>query len=695
MKRMRKENISRLWVGFVLTFLVFVWAPSEFYLTNLNDVWFDISDILKCSIPLTLIILVCLSIVILFGNELIKNIIDSVAFSLLFGFYIQGNWINPNYGVMNGEEIKWSNYTVYGIIDTLFWIVVFLLPLILLYFYKTKKWLKFLNTISTVIFLILAITMITLVFTQNLNNNTKKTDNIVVTNKNIFNLGDQKNVVVFILDSLDSELYDKVCAEDSSFYKDFENFTYYNNMTGMYPTTQASIPYIITGEEYSNQLPYYTWLEDAYKKSEIFNVIKENNYKAGFYAPNYIAKDSSIGTIENIENVHDNKPNDIGGLYQKWMELVLFRYMPHYLKNNFVVYTGELDQYKSAIEFGEDDITFYNKLSKDGMVIDKGESALRIYHLQGAHPPFVYDENVLMDEKSDQIKQAKGALHIVKLYIDMLKKNNIYEQTAIVICADHGSAAWSGLSQTPLTMVKGFGESHAFVANDFPVSYSELNNTILSLLDGNLDRNTIWNNGDKPLLQRRFLYYALEEKNRNMDYMPVMYEYWIGKNKNDVEKGNYYYDDLGIHEIMYYSVNNELEIDITDDKNYLKVCDYGLQYFSNGSGSDKYRWTSGKETALTVCFEDKSKNYRMRLNILGTLGEQLVRCLIKDQVISEVVANTSEIDIIIPKEFIKDKKTQIILQWPNAVRASEFIDGSTDNSMYAAQIKNIKFSKLD
>ena len=126
--------------------------------------------------------------------------------------------------------------------------------------------------------------------------------------------------------------------------------------------------------------------------------------------------------------------------------------MPHLLKRHFWFYSGDFNNLQggeSADVYKINDEKFYNSLLSERIEVQDKEGAFRLYHLNGAHPPYSINEYAqeVSSDKTSMIKQAKGALYIVEEYINQLKKSGIYDKTTIIIIADHGSV---NLEQNPL-----------------------------------------------------------------------------------------------------------------------------------------------------------------------------------------------------------------------------------------------------
>ena len=57
--------------------------------------------------------------------------------ALLFGtglaLYIQGNFINADYGILDGRQIDWSKYSAIGAINIIIWVPLIIIPVVLTY----------------------------------------------------------------------------------------------------------------------------------------------------------------------------------------------------------------------------------------------------------------------------------------------------------------------------------------------------------------------------------------------------------------------------------------------------------------------------------------------------------------------------------------------------------------------------------
>ena len=145
----------------------------------------------------------------------------------------------------------------------------------------------------------------------------------------------------------------------------------------------------------------------------------------------------------------------------------------------------------------DNDVPFYRRLIGEGLSIsdDDSEGTFRFIHMHGAHPPYTMTEDfqyVEYDYRRDGgynvsgISQWKGAVKIVYEYIRQLKELGKYDDSLIVITADHGTTSFLSDSEGnmikiayPILFVKQPYESHEEMSvNDAPVCHGDLIATI-------------------------------------------------------------------------------------------------------------------------------------------------------------------------------------------------------------------------
>ena len=117
-------------------------------------------------------------------------------------------------------------------------------------------------------------------------------------------------------------------------------------------------------------------------------------------------------------------------------------------------------------------------------------------HIEGAHPPFNQDKNVTPIDNGTYEQKIAASLTMIQAYIDRLKANDVYDNSVIVVMADHGYHA-EGFPEelgeygllvrcNPIVLIKGFNEKHEMIESDIPISFADLQNAFKELISGTL-----------------------------------------------------------------------------------------------------------------------------------------------------------------------------------------------------------------
>ena len=183
--------------GLFLAITIGVFGPLVLYLANINEFWFSIRDIwwITAIGGITLLILAYSISFLLRGK--IRDFYVCFIFGLAMSFYLQGNFFNIDYGVLDGEKINWGQYTNVSIINTILWLLCLAAPFIL-YVLLPKRFGQIIKSVSVFIVLIQVITLGTLFLTTDLSRDETET---YLTDEGKFQLSNKNNTVVFVLDA--------------------------------------------------------------------------------------------------------------------------------------------------------------------------------------------------------------------------------------------------------------------------------------------------------------------------------------------------------------------------------------------------------------------------------------------------------------------------------------------------------------
>lgn len=423
-------NCSVMLLFVVMHYIV---GPTELYAYNIGDFFFSYLDMFP---------MLCMGAIILFTVVVVitANVLSDREFNMLTTFvslvciigYIQSMFFNGKMTIIDGAINKWSA-GIY-IINTIIWGILFAIGL--WGYYKSGiSWGRRVRYICNVIVMIQIVALCFILATTDVIRN----QNYELTTKGEFELSRNRNVIVFILDAYDVQMLNKVIQYDQTYLAPLKDFTYYNNVTSMADATDGSLPYILTGIDTSEKNAdgvNKDWYRDTHFLRDIANkgygirILTECKYVEGL--------DKKI-----IDNYNNDGYCILDGdkTVATFLKAMRYKYAPYLLKNRYKYEDYEFTNTiidTNIYVFGMDD-KFNDRLMDEGVSLVEDSNQLRIYHLYGAHAPYYLNEDAVVDyNNSDPIAQWKGCIKIVYNYINQLKLEGIYDNSSIIIMADHG-----------------------------------------------------------------------------------------------------------------------------------------------------------------------------------------------------------------------------------------------------------------
>jgi hypothetical protein len=532
-----KEKIfSSVAVTAFFVFAAFIFAPSQMFLTNVQEfsvLYFELLGYLFI-VALPFFLLIAILIIFLPKRLVTHQKIVALLLSLSFLLWLQGNILVWDYGLLTGGKIDFNIYFL--IIDAVVWITVFILVLI-----KSAFLYKHVKFISCLFIVVLIATSIFSYLRADIPDS--KRYEVDVTNE--FTFSKEKNVIILLLDMCQSDVFQKIIDEDESYRDIFDGFTYYRDSLAGFPTTYASIPNILTGQYYDNSVPFSEFLERALlSPSSIPKVLTEEGFEVDcFTYQRYLDK-------RVMSNVKEREGVETATLI-KIYDAALFRYAPDFLKRyiyndgewflkNLVprklfVSSDRTPVNVPPVTFDEksltlEDVAFINDMLTYSDTVDE-RYIFKFYSLRGCHDPYLLNEE-LEYEKMRGVdayeRQAKASLRITSLFLDELKRLEVFDNSTIFVIADHGVRGDIQGNAYPLFLVKRFNGKGQMTVSDAPVSLSDIPKTIFSELglEGDFVGESIFDLKDSDSRERRFLYYNWDE-DWSKDYLPTMKEYIV------------------------------------------------------------------------------------------------------------------------------------------------------------------------
>lgn len=489
-------------------FLIFTFAiymPSSLFISNIDDFALDYIKI----VPLIALVSVAVLVIVYIIGLIIpiKRLFYSyvlLVFSLALGFYIQGNFLNPAFNSLNGKEIAWSEYKINGIISIIAWILVFVVPQVV---YAIKE-----NIMSLIVkwgsLFVTAMQLVSLVVLL-LTTHKVVSNDFAVTKNGEFELSSKNNTIMFVVDTLDASWFEDMLLPNEEYKKSLKDFTYFDDAVAGGAPTVLGIPTLLTGKiDMDASRDTSEYYKDAYESSSLFADMQKSNCNVKLFTEFYYLDYCDKNSVDNLKMEQKYVISSRRGFMECLYKFVSFYAMPQFLKQNFWLYSGEFNQYITLEDntsnlYKLDDAQFYQDFKEKGITTQNDKDTFVMYHLNGAHSPYVMDENA-QAVPSDSIgvdSQIRGIFKIIKEYMDELKAKGIYDSSTIIITADHGGI---DLYSNPAILVKERNANHdEMVVSDSKITFTNVNNTIASstLKDSSAYGENVFEVGDKQMVR--------------------------------------------------------------------------------------------------------------------------------------------------------------------------------------------------
>lgn len=472
-------------VFFAITLIVF--GPYEIFITNINDFTFYFRDFwwILASVAAAYVIAATLIIAVLPWK--IGRICVHLIFTFTLCSYIQAIFLNGKMQVMVGQLINWSTKTM--VVNAAIWLAIIICSFLLFCLGK-QYWNKIVLFIpGAVTVMQLTALVFLLITTEELHEETGYAyGGGYVSDQNMFDLSENKNVVVFLLDCFDVKVMNSILEKQPDILQDFDGFTYFPNSTSVYTRTYPSISYLLTGEMCYFDEKASDWVNEAFDKSTFMPSLYQNQIDIGVYTYDYYLGKDMKNHMDNYVFYDAPVRLEYVDTVKAMAKMILYRDMPYAIKEYFN-YDVDLINYKVTgglwMPGGVDEATvskyktfddewFYEQLERRGMSVADSTGTFRFYHLGSCHLDFSRMEDC-----------GIRSLEIVNAYIDKMKELNIYKNSTIILVADHGfGGGCEGLEipeTLPLMLVKPSGVSEGEVQiSNAPVSHTDFIPTVLS-----------------------------------------------------------------------------------------------------------------------------------------------------------------------------------------------------------------------
>ena len=522
-----KKLIPAYIISLVFSFMLYIYEPIIMYANNMDDFWFGlyiiIGPLLKMFSHVFLALSLFFTIIYLINDILSKkktvyDICLLIYFVIFICTYIQGNFLAGSLPSLDGGAIKWNQFIKEDIISIVVFIIVSGLVAFSSIKFKTDKVVKYTGAVAGVVLVMLLSSFITtLTTTKNLYT---KDVTIASTTKNVDMASTDENFFIFLLDAVDSVEFDDVMSNDKEFKDLFTDFTYYKDTMSVYPYTRDSIPFILSGIWNDNKMQFSEYSTYALDNSKLLKELNKKNYSTNIYESEL--KWNSYEALKNDNIVGLEGKMDSNIYIREQTKYILFKYLPFPLKKYSKIEKLDFNDTKIISDytpFSWSNPVYYKHI-KESAIEKTDKKYFQFLHIEGGHVPHDQDRNVeyIPDGTGTYKQKLEACLTIIKSYINRLKENGVYDNSNIIIMADHGYNYDDVYGrQNPILFIKGKNEHHDMYRSNKAISYEDLNEAYLDLLDGKKSKELFKNIDNKR--ERRFLFYEFLKEDNMIEYV--------------------------------------------------------------------------------------------------------------------------------------------------------------------------------
>ena len=389
---MEKMDLKRVIICSVcLPFMLIMVSPLALYLGNYQEYAINLKEVLILLIPLFCLFTFILMVLLLaaYHFPLLYKLLSGLLLGLAVFIWLQSQLLVWNFGLLDGKEIDWALWHTQVNIEWL--LASLILILVILQAIKSQR---ILYIGAQGLLLIGLLTLIATWFTSHY----RSQQTHKIPQKDLFSFHKTNNKIVIVLDTFQSDLFAEIAKRWPNEVDFLQGFSFYPNALSGYPTTKPSIPLILTGQFYKNEIPFTEWLEANNKTHNLADYYVDQGYGVSLVSaqPETLggikAKKTSLFDFDNTHWLGFNLQQLLvldGGLFKalptKWKPLIYNQ--GRWLCAQLATNDNELASTRNA-----NDLQFLNLLEKKLKVDSEKRGEFKFYHYMGVHPPSLVNE---------------------------------------------------------------------------------------------------------------------------------------------------------------------------------------------------------------------------------------------------------------------------------------------------------------
>ncbi|MBX7142880.1 MAG: sulfatase-like hydrolase/transferase [Oligoflexia bacterium] len=482
--------------SFVLLMQVLVLVPAQVFLSNGGEFSHGYLNILG-SVAWT--VWACLTLVVFIAALLplrLQIVLHTLLMSTVLGVYVQSQVLVWDYGQFDGTPIAWSDFCSRGALDILVWAGIFVLLLCFRAWCATNS--------SRILTLVVALHCVAILPVLKSNYALLLRESPSVKLQAITDFSPQKNVVLVVLDAMQGPAFQKLLDQEPSLQDSFKDFIFFRNVTSSFPSTLPSVPSFLTGQAYDGKKPLRRYFEEDVRETSLPTQLEKNGVKARIATiPGFCPYFASGVCGETRRYPLLGRPDGAEREFLELIDYTLFRISPQFIKQQ--VYHDEawllqrLDRQSRSMARTVDDGVAFAKEFVAQASANSPTPTFKMLHFLFPHPPIRLDAECNLLPRNEKLRpetylrQARCGLKVALDIVETLRRLEIYEQSTIIIAADHGTRLDFGTNTAellksrkltqisralPLLLIKPAGHQGKLSVNEAAVELADLPRTV-------------------------------------------------------------------------------------------------------------------------------------------------------------------------------------------------------------------------
>ena len=448
-KKSRRPVVTILLCNLFLALTVGFFSPLEVLLANAKEFFFPFGNIWWFQLLVSLAAAGILTLLMCLLPGRAGIIAAGVSFALGLAAYIQMLFLNGDMVALTGDEMtvttegKTLNLVIWGVL------LLAVLAMVFLFSRRHRRGTEIvLRAVAAALVVMQAVGFVSSAATAKL---TPARQEQALSTEKEFVFGKEKNVIVLLLDTADGMYGREMVERWPELSEILSGWTYYPNAVSRYSKTYPALPYLLSGIPCWLDKPVDDYLTEAYGTGAFLKGLKAAGVDTRVLTmdPMLVTEaadpylDNSVGyQYSSFGNL--NLPE----LEKNLMSISLYKCLPYQFKEDFSYTIQDINSssfntsYDDYMYFSYQDDDFHYDLDEAVTATDQYPKAFRLYHLLGVHKGVRWDENLEEIEEESDMEDfpaaLRGCFRNVESLIDQLKAQGLYDNTTIIVSADHG-----------------------------------------------------------------------------------------------------------------------------------------------------------------------------------------------------------------------------------------------------------------